>query len=320
MLQLLQMINRSEGPDEIPTAKQQRLSNALSSLKAATFPLSCTIFVPSAQQTDNAPLATAALESRLQHVQASFDRSSSTLLTQLDEGLARLSGRIEVLESGLSDEERAAAEITAATRASPNSEELPIVRRRLENVADRVSVLEAASLAELDAAGQQQPERSFSVEKAATEAMVASAAAQAAKNAADQALAEAADQLGVQIEGRLLTELSAMEERVDRRSRDDARRAREEKEVSETRSSIRRVSTTISAYTADLAARIDGLVLDQEKTETDVVRATGEIAATEDGLKKIGEELLGLGQLTNNVRGVAPEKLVCDALNWSFRL
>ncbi|CAM9262700.1 unnamed protein product, partial [Sphacelaria rigidula] len=78
--------------------------------------------------------------------------------------------------------------------------------------------------------------------------------------------------------------------------------------VSETRSSIRRVSTTISAYTADLAARIDGLVLDQEKTETDVVRATGEIAATEDGLKKIGEELLGLGQLTNNVSMVVEGK------------
>ena len=93
-------------------------------------------------------------------MQASLDRSSSTLLTQLDEGLARLSRRIEALESGLPDEERAAAEMAAAARTSQNSDELPIVRRRLENVADRVSVLEAASLAELGAAGQQQPDLS----------------------------------------------------------------------------------------------------------------------------------------------------------------
>lgn len=178
---------------------------------------------------------------------------------------------------------------------------MTLVRRQLESVAERIAVLEAAFAGTSTASDEGRGESDNS---ALTQAVIAAAAGQAARDAVDLAIDGAVGGATDRVESRLMAEISALEERVDRRAHDATRRAREEKEVTEVRTSMRRVSETVEAYTADIAARLELLVADNEKTGMEIVRATGEIAAAEDGLKKMGEELIDLGQVANNVRGV----------------
>lgn len=137
-----------------------------------------------AQVTEQAQIfpssSSAALESRLQDLDASIDRSSTVLMTRLDQGLASLEARICSLENGLSGEERAAASAAAAsTRESAAdiiniSAEMPLVRRCLEGVAERIAVLEAASTGE----------HADTVDSTLVE--LVAAAAQAARGSAEQ--------------------------------------------------------------------------------------------------------------------------------------
>lgn len=182
---------------------------------------------------------------------------------------------------------RSALDAVAAVAAPPDEsqieqilanllgDELPTVRRSLEGVTDRVVSLEAAVA---DSAGL--------------------------PGLAEEAVAAAADatrQANEETQARMVAELSALEERMDRRAREEARRAREEREASEARESMRRVSATVSAYTADLATRLEGLRLEHEEQGAVVTRTAEEIAAAEASLRDLGSELVGLGQVANSV-------------------
>ncbi|CAM9956458.1 unnamed protein product, partial [Laminaria digitata] len=120
--------------------------------------------------------------------------------------------------------------------------------------------------------------------------------------------ADAAREAAEESQSRMIAEMSALEERVDRRAREEARRAREEREAAEARVSMRRVSSTVSAYTADLATRLEGVRSDQSLQGADVARAAEEIAAAEAELRSLGSELVGLGQVANNVSMVVDGK------------
>lgn len=156
------------------------------------------------------------------------------------------------------------------------NDEMPLVRNNLEGVSSRITALEAATL---DNAGGSV----LSAEEAAS------------------AAADAAREENEETQARLLAEMLALEERVDRRVRDEARRAREEREAAEARGTMRRVSATVSAYTADLATRLEGLQSEHERQGAEVARAADEIAAAETNLKSLGSELVVLGQVANNV-------------------
>lgn len=247
----------------------------------------------------------------LQELRESLERSSLALGANLQDGLGSLSGRIGLLEDNVRmvkaralsrsalDAVSAAAAAAAATTgdgggapqvvvAPPDDsrieqiltsvlgDEIPMIRRNLEGVADRMTSLEAALEGSAGPPG-------LSAEEAAA------AAAEAARQANDETQA------------RMVAEISALEERVDRRAREDARRAREEREAAEARGSMRRVSATVSAYTADLAMRLEGLRSEHEQQGAVVTRTAEEIAAAEDGLRNLGSELVGLGQVANSV-------------------
>lgn len=153
--------------------------------------------------------------------------------------------------------------------ASVLGDEIPMVRRNLEGVKDRVASLE--------------------------EALVDAAAA------APPGLSDAARQANEETQARMVAEISALEERMDRRAREEARRAREEREAAEARGSMRRVSATVSAYTADLATRLDGLRSEHEQHGAALTRTAEEVAAAEASLRDFGSELVGLGQVANSV-------------------
>lgn len=265
---------------------------------------------------DAAPSSPAEVTSAdLQELRESLERSSLALGVNLQEGLGSLGGRIELLEdnvrmvkaralsrSALDAVSAAAAAAAAATGdgdgggggapqvvvAPPDDsrieqilagvlgDEIPMVRRNLEGVADRVTSLEVAL-------GESAGPPGLSAEEAAA------AAADAVRQANDETQA------------RMIAEISALEERVDRRAREEARRAREEREAAEARGSMRRVSATVSAYTADLATRLEGLRSEHEQQGAVVTRTAEEIAAAEDGLRNLGSELVGLGQVANSV-------------------
>ena len=265
--------------------------------------------------------------SDLRELRSAFERSSSALGARLKNGLASLGARVDLLE-----EERAQDNALLAQRRAPSqpqldevkaispeeivvvatavppppladgdaqenqrraedvllaaalADEIPLVKRHLEAVDTRVAALEAApkpdaAAATADAAPGLSPE----------DAANAIAAADAAREAAEEA------------QSRMIAEMSALEERVDRRAREEARRAREEREAAETRLSMRRVSSTVSAYTAELATRLEGVRSDQSLQGAEVARAAEEIAAAEAELRSLGSELVGLGQVANNV-------------------
>ena len=237
----------------------------------------------------------------LKELQESLERSSLTLRQNVEEGLDSLGGRIEALEDNVRmvkaralsrsalDAVAAASSVGAppAVAAPPDDsrieeilssvlgDELPTVRRNLEVVTDRVASLEAAMA---DSAGL-------------------SGLAEEAVNAA----ADTARQASEEAQARMVAEMSALEERLDRRSREEARRAREEREAAEARDSMRRVSATVSAYTADLATRLEGLRSEHEQQGAVVTRTAEEIAAAEASLRDLGSELVGLGQVANSV-------------------
>lgn len=247
----------------------------------------------------------------LRNLQESLEQSSTALGLRFQDGLGSLSGRIELLEdnvrmvkvralsrSALDAVSAAAAAAAAAAPASGGEppavvappddsrieqilasvlgDEIPMVRRNLEGVKDRVASLEAAL-----------------VDAAAPPGLSAEEAATAAANAARQANEET--------QARMIAEMSALEERMDRRAREEARRAREEREAAEARGSMRRVSATVSAYTADLATRLDGLRSEHEQQGAVLTRTAEEIAAAEASLRDFGSELVGLGQVANSV-------------------
>lgn len=247
----------------------------------------------------------------LQELRESLERLSKALGVNLQDGLDSLSGRIDLLEDNARVVKaralsRAALDAVSAAAivggggggggggapqaivappddsriemilASVLGDEIPMVRRNLQGVTDRVKTLEAALA---DAAGLP----GLSAEEAAA------AAADAARQANDETQA------------RMVAEMSALEERMDRRAREEARRSREEREAAETRGSMRRVSATVSTYTADLATRLDGLRSEHEQQGALVTRTAEEIAAAEDRLRSLGSELVGLGQVANSV-------------------
>lgn len=246
----------------------------------------------------------------LKDLRESLEHSSKALGLKLQDGLGSLSGRIELLEdnvrmvkaralsrSALDAVSAAAAAAAAATApagapppavapaddsrieqilASVLGDEIPMVRRNLEVVKDRVASLEAAL-----------------EDAAAPPGLSAEEAAAAAADAARQANEET--------QARMIAEMSALEERMDRRAREEARRAREEREAAEARGSMRRVSATVSAYTADLAMRLEGLRSEHEQQGAVVTRTAEEVAAAEASLRDFGSELVGLGQVANSV-------------------
>lgn len=238
----------------------------------------------------------------VQELRESLERSSLALGDNLQDGLGSLSDRIELLEDNvrmvkaraLSRSALDAVSGSAAATGGGGSivppddsrieqilanvlgNEIPMVRRKLEAVADRVTSLEAALV---DSAGNPR----LSTEDAANVA------------------ADAARQVNDETQARMIAEISALEERVDRRAREEARRAREEREAAEARGSMRRVSATVSAYTSDLATRLEGLRSEHEQQGAVVTRTAEEIAAAEDGLRNLGSELVGLGQVANSV-------------------
>lgn len=253
----------------------------------------------------------------LQNLQDSVELSSLAMGNKLEEGLATLGERMDLLEGNVRsvkaralsrsalDAVSAAAAAAAAAAAVPGGsghpppplviappddsrieeilvgvlgDEIPTLRRDLGGVTERVAHLEA-TVAE-DGAGQ----AGLSVEEAAA------AAADAASRLANE-----------ETQARLAAEMSALEERVDRRAREEARRAREEREAAEARGAMRRVSATVSAYTADLATRLDGLKSEHEEQGAVVTRTAEELAAAEAGLRTLGSELVGLGQVANSV-------------------
>lgn len=158
-------------------------------------------------------------------------------------------------------------------------DEMPMMRHQLEGITDRVVALETANL-----------------DKASKSDLLS------VEQAVNAAAAVAVGEANEETQGRLMAEISALEERIDRRAHDEAMRAKEEKAAVEARGSIRRVSTTISAYTADLAQRLEVLQSEHAKQGAEVSRAAEEIAAAEADLKDLGSELVGLGQVANNVR------------------
>lgn len=230
--------------------------------------------------------------------------SESALGVRLQDGISSLSSRMDLLHENLesatfgsgsivqaSSKKQSNADESEARRRMEEtlsnvlSDQLPTVRSNLESVTDRVTGLEEAAAAAVPAPVFQVPSDGPGLN--------AEAAASAAADAAREAMEET--------QARILAEMSALEERVDRRARDEARRTREEREAAETRGSMQRMSTTIAAYTADLAVRLEGLQLEHEKQGTEVARANEEIAAAEMDLKSMGSELMGLGQVANNV-------------------
>lgn len=264
--------------------------------------------------------------SDLRDLRSTFERSSSALGVRLKNGLASLGARVDRLEEERAqnnallarrrassqpqvDEAKAISpkEIVVVATAVPAppladgdaqenqrraedvllaaalADEIPLVKRHLEDVDTRVAALEAAPKPDAAAAVDAAP--GLSPEDAAN----AIAAADAAREAAEEA------------QSRMIAEMSALEERVDRRAREEARRAREEREAAETHASMRRVSSTVSAYTAELATRLEGVRSDQSLQGAEVARAAEEIAAAEAELKSLGSELVGLGQVANKV-------------------
>ncbi|CBJ33072.1 imm downregulated 18 [Ectocarpus siliculosus] len=259
----------------------------------------------------------------LQNLQDSVELSSLAMGNKLEEGLATLDERMNLLEGNVrSVKARAlsrsaldavsAAATAAAAAAVPGGsghpppplviappddsrieeilagvlgDEIPTLRRDLGGVTERVAHLEA-TVAEDGAGGA-----GLSVEEAAA------AAADAASRLANE-----------ETQARLAAEMSALEERVDRRAREEARRAREEREAAEARGAMRRVSATVSAYTADLATRLDGLKSEHEEQGAVVTRTAEELAAAEAGLRTLGSELVGLGQVANSVSMVVDGK------------
>ncbi|CAM9561534.1 unnamed protein product [Hapterophycus canaliculatus] len=266
----------------------------------------------------------------LEELRQSLEHSSLALGQNLRDGLDALSGRVALLEDNVRmvkaramsrsalDAVSAAAAAAAAAAApaaagngkSPSvvlpppddsriekiladvlGDEIPTVRRNLEGITDRVASLEDAVADAAAAAAATGPEPpGLSAEEATA------AAADAARQANDETQA------------RMVAEISALEERVDRRAREEARRAREEREAAEARGSMRRVSATVSAYTADLAARLEGLRSEHEQQGAVVTRTAEEIAAAEAGLRSLGTELVELGQVANNVSVVVDGK------------
>lgn len=105
-------------------------------------------------------------------------------------------------------------------------------------------------------------------------------------------------------QSQLNEEMVALDERVDKRAREEAKRVKEEIEAERARNSMRRVSSTISSYNADLAVRLEGLRLDHEKQGTEVARASEEIAVADASLKELGSELYGLGEVANKVNTI----------------
>ena len=261
------------------------------------------------RQTSETPVPRPAAEvtgADLKDLRESLEHSSRALGIQLQDGLGSLGGRIELLEdnvrmvkaralsrSALDAVSAAAAAATAPAGpplpavapaddshieqilASVLGDEIPMVRRNLEGVKDRVASLEAA------------------LEAAAAPGLSAEEAAAAAADAARQANEET--------QARMIAEMSALEERMDRRAREEARRAREEREAAEARGSMRRVSATVSAYTSDLATRLEGLRSEHEQQGAVVSRTAEEVAAAEASLRDFGSELVGLGQVANSV-------------------
>lgn len=271
---------------------------------------------PYLQTSETPPPAAEITGEDLKDLRESLEKSSTALGLQFQDGLGSLSARVELLEdnvrmvkaralsrSALDAVSAAAAAAAAATApasgggdgppppvaappddsrieqilASVLGDEIPTVRRNLEGVKDRIASLEEAAL--VDAAG---PPR-LSAEEAAA------------------AAADAARQASEETQARMIAEMSALEERMDRRAREEARRAREEREAAEARGSMRRVSATVSAYTADLATRLEGLRSEHEQQGAVLTRTAEEVAAAEANLRDLGSELVGLGQVANSV-------------------
>ncbi|CAN0136933.1 unnamed protein product [Ectocarpus sp. 4 AP-2014] len=237
----------------------------------------------------------------LQNLQDSVELSLLAMGNKLEEGLATLGERMDLLEGNVrSVKARALSSghpppplVIAPADDSRIEEilagvlgdEIPTLRRDLGGVTERVAHLEA-TVAEDGAGGA-----GLGVEEAAA------AAADAASRVANE-----------ETQARLAAEMSALEERVDRRAREEARRAREEREAAEARGAMRRVSATVSAYTADLATRLDGLKSEHEEQGAVVTRTAEELAAAEAGLRTLGSELVGLGQVANSVSMVVEGK------------
>ncbi|CAM9912557.1 unnamed protein product, partial [Ectocarpus fasciculatus] len=238
-----------------------------------------------------------------QNLQDSVELSSLAMGHKLEEGLATLGERIDLLEGNVRS-----VKARALSRGHPPpplviappddsrieeilagvlGDEIPTLRRDLGGVTERVAHLEATVAEDGTGAGR----AGLSVEEAAA------AAADAASRLANE-----------ETQARLAAEMSALEERVDRRAREEARRTREEREAAEARGSMRRVSATVSAYTADLATRLDGLKSEHEEQGAVVTRTAEELAAAEAGLRTLGSELVGLGEVANSVSMVVDGK------------
>lgn len=274
---------------------------------------------PPYRQTPETPVRPPTAEvtgADLKDLRESLEQSSTALGLKFQDGLGSLGGRVELLEDKVrmvkaralsrsaldavsaASAAAAAANATAATvpaggapppivappddsrieqiLASVLGDEIPTVRRNLEGVKDRVASLEVALM-----------------DTAAPPGLSAEEAAAAAADAARQANEET--------QARMIAEMSALEERVDRRARDEAKRARDEREAAEARGSMRRVSATVSAYTADLATRLEGLRSEHEQQGAVLTRTAEEVAAAEASLRDFGSELVGLGQVANSV-------------------
>ena len=256
--------------------------------------------------------------SDFRQLRSTLERSSSSLEARFENGLKSLGARVGRLEDERAREalaRRASSQpkvdapeaVVAVAVPAPHAEddedaltkqrraeemlatmaltdEIPLVKRHLEAVDVRVAALEAAPKPD-PLAGTADAPPGLSPEDAAN----AIAAADAAREAAEDT------------QSRMIAEMSALEERIDRRAREEARKAREEREAADARASMRRVSSTVSAYTADLATRLEGVRSDQSLQGAEVARAAEEIAAAEAELRSLGSELVGLGQVANNV-------------------
>lgn len=209
-----------------------------------------------------------AITERLHELHLNLERSSSALATRFEKGLKTFGSRIDVLEERPVHHPSLDGEVAKRTAA------LQEMQGALQGVVERMGVLETATAEHTEAAAE----------------MAAEAAEKAARNETEQS------------EVRVLAEMSALEERVDRRAREDARRAKEERDAAEAGRDMRHVSDTVAAYTADLASRLEGLRSEHERQGSDVARTAEDIASAEDNLRRMGEELVGLGQVANTVR------------------
>ena len=195
---------------------------------------------------------------------------------QMEQARARSASVVVATSTGDSDDQ-------SHTEMIPTSmvmDQISAIQRVIDSIDERVAVIEGINM-----------DRDVEVSPQATpEGLTAEQAAAFVRKAKEET------------QSRLIAEMLALEERVDKRAQEEAKRLRDEREADAARSSMRRVSATVSAYTADLATRLEELQADHEKQGTEVARAAEEIVATDTSVKNLGSELVVLGEVANKVR------------------